>query len=106
MITYKIKIGKGMLEFSGNSMKDIHKWGNIWGAIPEKCSCGKDNIYLGYMATKEGYEYLKVKCKDCGATYTIKQNRAGEYYVDADEKFETYGGGSREAPPNFDDIPY
>lgn len=90
MITYKIKIGKGMLEFQANDMKTIHKWSDVWGALPSKCSCGSDDIHLSFTKTQEGFEYCKLKCKHCGATYTIKQSKAGEYFIDPKEKFEVY----------------
>ena len=106
MIIYKVKIGKGMLEFQGNNMKDVHKWGNIWGALPDKCSCGSDDIHLAYISTKDGFEYLKLKCKKCKATFTIKKNKEGEYYIDANEKFEQYNKESAPDVPNFDDIQF
>jgi hypothetical protein len=85
-----VKIGKGMLEFQAQNMKDVHKWGNVWAALPSMCSCGSDDIHLAFTKTQDGYEYCKVKCKKCGATYTIKQSKAGEYFLDSKEKFEKY----------------
>ena len=104
MITYKIKIGKGMLEFQANDMKMIHKWSDVWGALPSKCSCGSDDIHLSFTKTQEGYEYCKLKCKHCGATYTIKQSKAGEYFIDSKEKFEVYQKPTQQNPAkNFVD---
>jgi len=92
-----------MLEFQENDMKEIHKWSNVWGALPAACQCGNNDIFLAFTKTQEGYEYCKLKCKKCGATYTIKENRAHEYYIDPEEKFEVYQRPqheqNRESPP-------
>jgi hypothetical protein len=90
MITLKIKVGKGMLEYQADTMKKIHAWSNTWGSLPDKCTCESDDIFLAFTKTTEGYEYCKLKCKKCGATYTIKQNKQNEYYIDPEEKFEVY----------------
>jgi len=106
MITLKLKIGKGMLEFQANTMQEIHQWSEIWGALPDKCTCGSDNIYLSFMKTQEGYEYLKLKCKDCGATYTIKKNKKNEYFIDPSEKFVKFQKGQSSNTSKDDNVPF
>lgn len=102
MIVYKVKIGKGMLEFQGNRMEDVHKWGHVWGGLPDKCSCGSDDIHLAFMESKEGFRFCKLKCKDCTATYTIKQNKQGEYFIDPNEKFQVFQKNQNQ-PQSFND---
>lgn len=109
MITLKLKIGKAVIEYQAEKMESIHKFSNVWGGVPDKCSCGSDNIYPSFMETKEGYRYCKIKCKDCSATYTIKQTKNGDYFLDPKEKFEVYQkeqGSQSGAPQSEDDIPF
>ena len=90
MITYKLKIGKGMLEFQAQTMKDIHKFGAVYSALPEICdNCQSDNIHLSFKSPS-GNDYYTIKCKACGAELALHQYKDGGFYVVAGEKMTVY----------------
>jgi len=108
VITLKIKIGNSMLEYQAETMEKVHRFSNIWGGLPESCSCGSKDIFLAFTETQEGFKYCKLKCKKCESTYTIKQNKKNEYYIDPNEKFVKFqkGQGSQSSPQPQEESPF
>jgi len=120
MITLKLKIGKGMLEYQANHAKDIHKFSAIYGALPEICGlCQSSDIFLSHKSPK-GNDYYTVTCKSCGAELTLHQKKEGGFYLKYDDKFVKYEKteqtskpdtqssveGFPDAPENNPDVPF
>jgi len=117
MVTIKFKVGRGQIEFSGNSSKDIHKFGSIYGALPRKCdACNSDDIYLSHKSPK-GNDYYMIACYDCGAELNLHQKKEGGFYIVSGEKMKKYEGGNNEPTkkdmeksngvgPSNDEIPF
>jgi len=99
----KIKLGNKTLEISGEGAdKDIIKNLAIWCSLPEKCSCGSENIGLYYKNPK-GNDYYGLKCQDCMAEFIIHQFRdKSGFYIKAEDKWEIWqsneSGASEKAP--------
>lgn len=90
MITYKIKLGRGMLEFQAQTIKDVHKFSAIYGALPNKCdACQSDDVFLSYKSPK-GNDYYTLKCKSCNAELTFHQLKEGGFFIKDDEKMTVY----------------
>jgi len=71
----KIKIGKEthLFAFEGKTIwETVREEGrHIFQDIPKCGKCGSDNLLLRAFYPGEEYHYLKVICKDCGATLTF-----------------------------------
>ncbi len=89
MITYKIKLGQGMLELSG-TFDEVSKMSALFGQLQgRKCdACGGENIFLGHNEN-QGNNFYHVDCV-CGAKLKISQLKKGGFYIDASNKFEKY----------------
>lgn len=106
MITLKLRIGKGMLEFQGNNSRDAHKFSAIYGALPNVCdNCKSDDIFLSYKSPK-GNDYYTLTCKKCNAELVLHQKKEGGFYLKYGEKMTVYqtNGTSQggETPEGFD----
>lgn len=99
MIVLKTKIGKGMIEFEGQTLKDVCKFSALVGMLPEKCSvCGKDDIHLTHK-NPGGNDYYGLKCK-CGAEQNFHQRKeGGGFYIQADDKFTVWEGKPADVSP-------
>ena len=99
MITYKIKIGSGILEIQDASIKNIHKLGALYGALPSKCaSCGSTDVYLSHKSPK-GNEYFMIACRYCNAELLFHQKKEGGFYIKQGEQMSVYKGGERDYAP-------
>jgi hypothetical protein len=67
MIKLNTKIGKYTIQVEFKTMKDLHRFGNVYGNLPQKCdACGSDNIFLSYK-NPGGNDYYTLQCGDCTA---------------------------------------
>lgn len=90
MLTYKIRIGEGTLEFQADSLDKICRMSAVLGMIPSACSnCESQKVFLSHK-NPGGNDYYVVKCKDCGAELLIRQKKAGGYYIKDDDKMSVY----------------
>ncbi len=94
MITYKIKLGQGMLELSG-TFDEVSKMSALFGQLQgRKCdACGGENIFLGHNEN-QGNNFYHVDCV-CGAKLKISQLKKGGFYIDGKLKFEVYQGSAK-----------
>ena len=116
MIKYKLKIGNGMIEFEGANAIDAHKFGAIYGALPEVCdNCKSKNIYLSHKSPQEN-DYYMLSCKDCGAELNFHQKKKGGFFLKFGEKMQVYRKSKNaeqtvkeafpEAPESKKDVPH
>ena len=90
MITLKTKVGSSVLEFQGQTLKDVCKFSALAGEIPKKCGlCGSEDVYL-FHKSPQGNDYYGVKCGGCGAEQNFHQRKEGGFYIKWDDKFEKY----------------
>jgi len=100
MIKLSIKIGKHQLQIEFPTMKAMHKFGAVYGNLPQKCTnpqCGSTNIYLSYKNPK-GNDYFTIACGDCkaDANFGIHNNETKNLYW-KDEKMTVYEAANQ--PP-------
>ena len=82
MIKLNTKIGRYALQIEFKEMKQLHKFGSVYGNLPQKCTaCGSDNIFLSYKNPK-GNDYYMLECGQCKATanFGIHNNDAKNLY--------------------------
>ena len=82
MIKLNSKIGRYTLQIEFKTMKELHKFGSIYGNLPQKCTaCGSDNIFLSYKNPQDS-DYFMIACGDCTATanFGIHKNEAKSLY--------------------------
>lgn len=90
MIKLATKIGKHNLQIEFKDMKSLHKFGGVYGGIPQKCtSCGSDNLFLSYKNPK-GNDYYMLECGDCHATANFGQHKDGGGLYWKNEPMEKY----------------
>ena len=99
MITYKMKVGNGMLEYSSEDPKKVHKFASVYGSLPTKCDCcGKTDLYLFHKSPKDN-DYFGIRCKDCGAELTFHQYKEGGFYTTKEDKFKQFVAGEARPEP-------
>ncbi len=102
MIKLNTKIGKHTLQMEFGKMKDLHKFGSIYGNLPQKCTnCQSDNIYLSYKNPK-GNDYYTLACGDCtaDANFGIKKEDGGLFWKA--EKMSIYVASDSQNQENVD----
>ena len=103
MIKLNTRIGKYTLQIEFNDMKQLHKFGSVYGNLPSKCTaCGSDDIHLSYKNPK-GNDYYTLACGECkaDANFGIKKDNGGLFWKD--EKMTVYvseGGDSSQHQGN------
>jgi len=107
MITYKLKLGNSVIEYSDADIKKVHRFSSVYGQIPTKCTCGSTDIYLTAKSPK-GNDYYGVACRSCGAELMFHQKKEGGFYLKQGETFQKWGGGGdreepQRKPEGFDD---
>jgi hypothetical protein len=90
-ITYKVKVGNGMLEGQFNDLKTACMFGALAGALPSACdACGSQDVHLNHRKVK-GFDFYGVRCKACGAELKFGQHKeGGSFFVEAGKKMEVY----------------
>ena len=97
MYTYKVKIGKGMLEVQENDFKSMWKKASFIGDFHDKCGkCGSENI-APMQKEPKGNEYFGLKCKSCGAELTFHQKKEGGFYIRYDDVWSKFGDSQETA---------
>ena len=98
MYTYKVKIGKGMLEVQENDFKSMWKKASFIGDFHDKCGkCGSENI-APMQKSPKGNDYWGLKCKDCGAEMTFHQKKEGGMYIRYDDGWTKFGEQQQAKP--------
>lgn len=99
MFTLKLKIGKSMLEAQFNTMKPVHEFCSVYGALPSVCdACQSDDIYLSHKSPKDN-DYYTIVCKSCGAELALHQKKDGKgFYIKRGEKMEVYQAQVNQQP--------
>jgi hypothetical protein len=91
MITLKLKIGKNLLEYQAENLKDVFRFSSILGALPEVCdNCQSQDVFLNYRKTKENFDYYLYTCKKCGAEITFGQKKEGGFFIKSGDKMRIY----------------
>lgn len=101
MIKLSTKIGKFPVVIEFQDMKQLHKFGAVYGALPSKCTaCGSDDIYLSYRNPK-GNDYYTLECTKCkaSANFGIHNNESKSLYW-KDETMKTFTANSEPATDN------
>ena len=102
MIKTQIKIGKNTIQAEFNDMKSVHKFGAVYGNLPEKCdACGDGNLFLSHKNPK-GNDYFMIECGKCGATanFGIHNNESKSLYWKREKMAVFQGNGQQSAPQN------
>jgi transcription elongation factor Elf1 len=101
MIKIKFKIGKSMIEFENNDLKNIFKFSGLMGELPEACTlCNSPDVFLSHKSPK-GNDYYMLKCKKCGAELNFHQRKEGGFYIKWDDKFEKYNPEKSKSPADI-----
>ncbi len=82
MIKLNTNIGRHNIQIEFNSMKDLHKFGAVYGNLPKKCdACGSDNLFLSHKSPK-GNDYYILECGECraAANFGIHNNEPKSLY--------------------------
>lgn len=95
MIKLKTNIGNQPIQIEFESMKQLHKFGSIYGNLPHKCdACGSANIFLSYK-NPGGNDYYTLQCGDCTADANFGIHKDGSGLFWKAEKMTVYvGNGS------------
>jgi len=107
MVKYKLKLGNGTIEAECQDMKSAHRFGAVYGGIPQKChECGSEDIYLSFKSPS-GNDYYIIQCKKCGAEFTLHQYKNGGFFIKPDDRFKKYvpPEGTQKTEKFEDDIP-
>jgi len=106
MYTYKVKIGKGMLEVQENDFKSMWKNASFIGDFHDKCGkCGSEDI-APMQKEPKGNEYFGLKCKSCGAELTFHQKKEGGFYIRYDDVWSKFGDSQETAKASQHDAPF
>jgi len=75
MIKLKSKVGKNVIEFESQNLKEIFKFSDVISQLDKNCdNCNSNDVYLSYKNIK-GNEYYLLKCKKCGAEQSLHQKK-------------------------------
>ncbi len=97
MIKLTTKIGKIQIETDLPTMKDVHRFMNIYGKVQTECDvCHSENVFPSFMSPG-GNEYWMMECGNCGATANWGQKREGEALFWKDDKMTQYTGDTSNA---------
>ena len=67
MIKINITIGNQAMQVELPSMKAVHKFNEVSGALPKECgNCKSTNIFISFK-NPGGNDYYTLKCGACGA---------------------------------------
>ena len=90
MIKISLKIGRFPLQIEFREMKHLHKFGSIYGNLPQKCdACGSDNIFLSFK-NPGGNDYYTLQCGACTADANFGLHKDGSGLFWKREKMTVY----------------